>query len=262
MKQRYILRVLTQSARITIQYALLMCAVLFANSWVSAEPVIYLYTYHNKPPFIVDLDAKTGLYYDLAAHLSERDPDNNYRTAYVPRRRLDRMIETETLDGVIVGVSPVWFDDREEKTFLWFPSIYDDSDEFVSLKTSPLNYSGLASLTGKRFATVAGYYYFGVTEAAARGDIDPIETIGERQVLELVALGRADFGIVSRSVLTYLTAHEALSDVFHLSEQPHDVFERRAFTLLQHKHIHNVLAPLLTELENDIEWQEQLKRYQ
>ena len=107
MKQRYVLRVLTQNARITIQYALLMCAALFAISRVSAEPVIYLYTYHNKPPFIVDLEAKTGLDYDLAAYLSKRDPVNNYRTAYVPRRRLDRMIETGELDGVVIGVNPL-----------------------------------------------------------------------------------------------------------------------------------------------------------
>ena len=262
MSQRY-----TSQFPITNTQFIALCIALLMLVFVSvpratAEPLVYLYTYHNKPPFIVDLAAQTGLYYDLAEYLSERDPDNNYRTAYVPRRRLDRMIESGELDGIVIGVSPVWFDDRDEQRFIWFPSLYDDQDEFVSLKHAPIEFQGLSSLMGKRFATVGGYYYFGVTEAAQDGKIDLIETIGERQVLELIAMGRADFGIVSRSVLHYLGANDELGNEFHFSQVPHDVFQRRAFTVNTHAHLHDNLLPIITQLNSDPAWLEILAKYQ
>ena len=46
---------------------------------------IYLYTYHNKPPFVVDEELGVGLYYDLAQYLSDKDPLHTYQTNYIPR---------------------------------------------------------------------------------------------------------------------------------------------------------------------------------
>ena len=123
------------------------------------------------------------------------------------------------------------------------------------MNTSPFEFTGPESLTGKILAGVAGYYYFGVNEAIDRRLVSRIDTTGERQVLELITLGRADFGIVSKSVFTYLNSIDDLPDVFHLSEQPHDVFLRRAFTLHQHLETYKAMLPLLESLDDDPTWQ-------
>jgi polar amino acid transport system substrate-binding protein len=233
-----------------------------AKAEEDSTKTIYLYTYHNKPPFVVDEELGIGLYYDLAQYLSDKDPLHTYQTNYIPRKRLDRMIEMASLDGVIIGVSPVWFDDVKQTRFLWLPSIYADRDEFVSLNTSPFEFTGPESLMGKILAGVAGYYYFGVNEAIDRRLVSRIDTIGELQVLELITLGRADFGIVSKSVFTYLNSIDDLPDVFHLSEQSHNVFLRRAFTLHQHIETYKSMLPLLESLDDDPTWQAIRAKYE
>ena len=223
---------------------------------------VYLYTYHNKPPFIVDLNTRSGLYFDLATYLSAKDPSHLYQTEFVPRRRLDRLIETDKLDGVVIGVSPVWFNDKDRKKFLWLPAIYDDRDEFVSLKSKPFEFRGAESLNNKIVAGVAGYYYFGINESVKSRLLDRIDTIGERQVLELVEKGRADFGIVSQSVFIYLNKIEELKNIYHFSAQPHDVFQRSAFTFKSNAQLHARLQPILEQLTKDPEWQQFLSKYQ
>lgn len=224
--------------------------------------IVYLYTYHNKPPFIVNKEKEVGLYYDLAEYLSERDKERTYVTVYLPRKRLDRMIDTGYLDGAVIGVSPVWFNDVNQTRFLWLGPLYEDRDEFVSLSATPFEFRGPDSLVGKIVAGVAGYYYFGINEAVNRRVLDRIDTIGERQVLELIAKKRADFGIVSQSVFTYLKSVGELNEAYHFSEQPHDVFLRQTFTLKTAPEIHSALQPLLENLLQDKQWRLIAERYE
>lgn len=223
---------------------------------------VYLYTYHNKPPFVVNLKERKGLFYDLADYLSARDVKNDYQTVYIPRKRLDRMIESESLDGVVIGVSPEWFSDAGKTQYYWFSGIYPDKDEFVSLKAKPFEYAGLKSFDQKVVAGVAGYYYFGINEAVSRKHLKRVDTIGERQVLELIAKGRADFGIVSQSVFKYLKSVSNLPDIYHLSERPHDVFTRSAFTLKNKGSQLKTLQVLLKNLQQDPQWKQILSQYE
>ena len=80
-----------------------MLLLLVANK-AQAEPLIYLYTYHQKPPFIVDKDKRQGLYYDLAEELNKISPIYKFHTVYVPRKRLNLMLTKRNFDGVVVGV--------------------------------------------------------------------------------------------------------------------------------------------------------------
>ncbi|MEW9797350.1 substrate-binding periplasmic protein [Alteromonas sp. CYL-A6] len=222
---------------------------------------VVLYTYHNKPPFITSLEKEEGLYFDLATLLNSRSANYHFSTAYIPRKRLDYMIASDKLDGVVVGVSPTWFADDTETRFLWLPPLFVDRDEFVSLASTPFEYQDPASLEGKTMAGVAGFYYMNINEAVAAGELLRVNTIGEREVLELVAKGRVDFGIVSRSVFSYLQRKHQLSSTFHFSEQPHDAFTRRAFTSPQQHELHDELQRLMAGLQDDPAWQAMKARY-
>ena len=189
--------------------ALILPAAAAANTSVKT---VYLYTYHNKPPFIVDLKKRTGLFFDLAEYLSQQDSQIQYRTEYIPRKRLDRLIETESLDAVVIGVNPVWFNDISKKRFLWLPSIYTDRDDFVSLSSTPFDFEGPKSFVDKRVVGVAGNYYFGINEAVEKGVLQRVDTIGEKKysicslVNELIlVLSVVQCLLISRVSRNYLT---------------------------------------------------------
>ena len=243
-------------------FVFLLAYVFSAFSSTAEKQTVYLYTYHNKPPFIVDTDSRQGLYFDLARLLSENSQSYRFITTYLPRKRLDFFIANDQLDGVVIGVSPIWFRDKEEKKFLWLPPIYQDADEFVSLKATPFEYDGRPSLTRKTLASVAGYYYFGINEAVAEGILTRIDVVGEREVLGLVGKARVDIGIVSQSVFKYLRRHQLLEDKFHFSTRKHDEFARRAFTTLQNKDVHQEMSALIALIEANGSWQEMISNYE
>ena len=221
-----------------------------------------LFSYHNKPPFMVDNSSRSGLYYDFASYLNLKQDQYTFEVIYVPRKRLDRLIESDELNGFVIGVSPVWFKDKEEAKYLWLDSFYDDRDEFVSLKTSPFNYVSKQSFNDKTVVGVAGFYYFGINESVDAGNLLRIDTIGELQSLQLIEEKRADFAIVSRSVFNYLKAQNSLQDIYHMSPIPHDQFNRRLLTTKNNKALHEKLAPIMKAIKQDQLWLDILAKYE
>ncbi len=221
-----------------------------------------MYTYHNKPPFIIDLKERRGLYFDLAERLNALSCHYQFVTAYLPRKRLDHIIDMNKLDGVVLGANPLWFDDLEEIKFLWLPPYYADRDDFISLKSAPFEYRGPASLAGKTLVAVAGYYYVGINEMVKKGELLRIDTVGEQEVIKLVEKKRADMGLLSLSVYSYLKKHHALEGIFHISTVPHDSFERRAFTSRSNVAIHAEMQRLFQQIMSDGSWESMRKQYE
>ena len=228
----------------------------------SEKTEVLLYTYHLKPPFIVDLKAKSGLYFDLARYLNGKNKSYRFITAYIPKKRLEYLMDKGDLDGLVVGVNPLWFNDKAESKYIWLNTIYSDRDEFVSLETSPFEYKSKDSLTGKSVAGVAGYYYKGINEAVRLGSVKRIDTIGERQVLELISKQRADFGIVSRSVFKYLAKHEALQNDYYFSTLPHDAYDRRVMTTQKNQKLAEAIEAVVSAMPSDPKWQSLVNQYQ
>lgn len=235
---------------------------LLSVSSVKAQTLVYLYTYHKKPPFIVSQVEQQGFYYDLARLLSEQSDKFNFKTIYVPRKRLDVMVQRDNFDGIVVGVSPSWFKDKKERKFLWTQGFFADRDEFVSLTSSPFEYTNIESLNGKVIGSVAGYYYYQVNEGVRNGDMERIDTVGELEVLKLIEKQRVDVGLVSNSVFKYLRKAGVVNNVFHFSKQPHDMFLRRAFTTLDNRALHQEVVNAFEELEESGKLQLVIARYQ
>lgn len=223
---------------------------------------ITVYAYHLKPPFIVDQHQEQGLYYDFSAFLNSKGDAYRFHTQFVPRNRVEHDLAHKRFDGVLLGVSPVWFSDQAEQKYLWTPGIFDDQDELVSLAETPFDYQGPRSLIGKKLGGVLGFSYFGIDRLAAKGKITRINTVGEREVLEMLLKGRVDTGIVSRSTLNYLISHEAWQGRFHVSRQPHDTFSRRVLVLRRDQALYDYLLPILRGLPSDEDWQAILRKYQ
>lgn len=211
------------------------------------------YAYHLKPPFITNLSAEQGLYYDLSRFLSQNS-EYEFYTVFVPRKRIDKLLADNQLDGIVIGVNPKWFADVQKVKFRWTQSFFEDKDEFISLNTQPFDYSGADSLAGKTVAGVRGFVYANIQPALAQNRMQRFNTIGEEEVINMILKGRADTGIVSRSTFDYLYPRIPDMQKLYISAQPHDQFERKILVPKNEPKLYAEIETKLIEMRQDPRW--------
>ncbi len=221
-----------------------------------------LYAYHLKPPYIIDRDKQTGIYYDLARLLGERIDQHTFRVVYLPRRRLEHDLELGRLQGMVIGVNPSWFKDESRTRYLWSPSMLHDEDIVVSRPDAPLAYEGPESLVGKNIGLSLGYYYYGVDELARAGRLTRDDAVNEETSLDKLLRGRVDAAIVTRRTLDYVIGHRPeWQNRFHIARKPHDAFDRMILIPKEYAALAPDVAAVIGPLAHDPEWIRILKKY-
>jgi polar amino acid transport system substrate-binding protein len=239
-----------------------MSTLLFTAKTVAADKEnVDVYVYHLKPPFIVNNSYELGLYFDFSTYLNSKSEKYHFETVFVPRKRIETMLNSDKLDGILLGVNPTWFKDKAETKYLWTSSVYQDQDDVVSLAEKAVEYTEPKSLEGKILGGVRGFYYFGINEQVSQGNITRHDTIGEYELLQMIMLQRVDIGIVSRSTLEYLMKAKGWQDKFYMSKQPHDKYERRVLVPHYKKALFDEISPIIKELPDDPFWKSILKQY-
>ncbi|MBE0366095.1 polar amino acid transport system substrate-binding protein [Pseudoalteromonas ulvae UL12] len=223
--------------------------------------LITLYAYHLKPPFIVDIANEKGLYYDLATYLNIKQKKYEFRTVFVPRKRLDRYLSNKKLDGLVIGVSPMWFNDKNETVYLWSDSFYQDRDLVISSTKKPIDYQEPNSLLNTRIAGVRGFKYFGIDPLVNSGKVVREDTVGEYEVVEMVLKNRADAGIVSESTLLYLNARNDWQGQLFYATNPHDQYTRRILIPEKFSDVLSTINPLVKDIQTDSLWLSFLDNY-
>lgn len=193
---------------------------------VTAAETQILYVYHHKPPYIIDLEAQKGLYFDLAKLINAVQKEQQVEVRFVPRKRLDKQLEQQTLKGFILGVNPAWFDDRKKQKYLWSGPLMYDTDEFVSHVDQPFEYYHPSSLYGNQVGAIAGYYYRHLDQGVEQANIQRVNVNSEEALLEMILKRRVSIAIVSRSTTEYLVAKNGWKRVFHFSQNPHETYFR------------------------------------
>lgn len=166
-----------------------------------ARPRLPVYAYHLKPPFLLDKQGRRGLYPAMLALLQERLPAWHLELQYLPRRRLDAMLDQRQLDGLVMAVSPAWFAPEVREQCRWTVALLDDADVLVSRRDAPVRYAGPQSLYGLRVALPRGYLVPGVNEAIAAGLIAGTEPETELSALAMLLRGHVQVAVVTE--LTY-----------------------------------------------------------
>jgi len=220
-----------------------------------------VYVYHLKPPFIVNNTYELGLYFDLSTYLNSKSDKYHFETIFVPRKRIEIMLDANKLDGVLLGVNPIWFKDKAETKYLWTSKIFQDQDEVVSLAERAIEYTGPKSILGQVLGGVRGFYYFGVNEQVSQGEITRHDTVGEYELLQMIILKRVDIGIVSSSTLEYLVKAKNWQGKFYASKQPHDKYQRRILIPHTKRAIFDEIEPIVKNLARDPSWQKILQKY-
>lgn len=188
---------------------------------------VFIYIYHLKPPYIEQLELETGLYFELVELFNLHQSKFQFIPQFVPRKRLNREIENNTLDGMILGVHPVWFKDKKQEKFLWTQPILFDQDEFVSPKSNPFEYKSKDSLNNKNIGGVRGYHYFRVAPVIKEGKAKLTPTSSELRLLEMLIKQRLDLAVISQATLNYyFKIHPDWKSQLHYSRTPHEQYYR------------------------------------
>ncbi len=211
----------------------IFCVALFSHHLKASEKATdtpkktLIYVYHLKPPYIEHLDLETGLYFEIVALFNRFQNEFEFVTQFVPRKRLNREIDNNTLDGMILGVHPVWFKDKPQKKFLWTKPVLLDQDEFISPKINPFDYLGPVSLYNKSVGGVRGYHYFRVDPVVKIGKAKLTQTSSELQLLEMLIKERLDLAVISRATLNYyFKLNPQWQNKVHYSKTPHEQYYR------------------------------------
>lgn len=232
----------------------------------SAQPIT-VYSYHNKPPYILTPQGKNlskdgGLYHAFVEYLNGQQDEYELTLEFMPRARLNSLLAQDALDGVVIGVNPLWFKDRPQIRYLWSDAFMQDKDVVIVGAGTNLNYGQPKDLYGRKMALSRGLYYWGVTEGVKSGDIQLYETDSDEQNLGMVALGRVDGTILSELTAEYFFSHVFQKSKFKILDTPHDAFARMLLFPQPFLTQFNVLQALIIKSATDPEWQNQLKKYQ
>ncbi len=194
---------------------------LFACLTCRAETV-QLVTYYNYSPWYFDASPERGLNAELARRLTAMSAGKyQFESVYVPRKRIDAMIQGGT-KMVVPWVAPHFFGDADRTKFLWTAPLMQDESLIVSSKNAPLEYDGPNSLRGKAFSAPAGHLFPDFSDLIASGQIrrDDAPSI-KNALMKLLLTRNVDFAVIDRSTFNALKADESMDmSKFHLARVP------------------------------------------
>ena len=243
------------------KFILLLITFMTLSLYAKEKMPVNVYVYHLKPPFITDLENKKGLYFDFSHYLNSKSENYHFSTTFIPRKRIEHMLENSLFEGVLLGVNPIWFKDKSESKYLWTQSIFADKDEVISLREKPVEYTTPSSLEQYRLGGFRGFYYYGINELVAQNKIHRTDTISEQALINMLKTKRIDCAIISRSTFNYITKENDNRHLFHISERPHDTYARKILILPKDKSIHHELKLIIEYMKKDKIWSELLLSY-
>lgn len=226
-----------------------------------AKEQVTVFFYHLQPPLVIDLPSQTGLYFDFVRYLNSVSEDYQFELVYVPRKRIEKMLLDNSLKGILLGVNPKWFGDRQEQKYLWTESVFEDRDEVVSLASSPVEYLKPTSLKGFVIGGVRGFYYYGINEIVAQKQVLRVDTVDEVDLFSMLLKRRVDAAIIGRATYQYMIQKNQWQHKFHLSNKPHDSFARRILVPKDQEQIYSYLQQVFHRLAIDRRWIMQLEQY-
>lgn len=239
----------------------LLCITVTNVHGAETKKEILVYSYHLKPPLIVDDKREVGLYFDIVTYLNKASDKYQFDLVYVPRKRLEVMMQEGTFNGILLGVNPIWFKDRDRTKYLWTDHVLKDRDELISLKTEPFEFNTPKSLSGKVFGGVRGFYYFGINEYINAGNALRIDTEREIDLFTLLSRNRIDTALISQSTFDYMIAKNQWHDKFHVSDKPHDIYDRHILVPKDKASVFEHINPIVKMLHTDASWHQTLASY-
>lgn len=221
---------------------------------------VSVWVYHAFPPFIVSREDKTGISYDFVEALNEMSEEQyRFNIEVIPRQRLNYRLQ-DGVPGIVLWANPEWFEDQKKTNFLWSAPILRDRNVVVSPKVSALEYDGPHSLGGTTLIGVRGHRYVGIDPLIKQGILERIDLSSEEALLQFIAQGRGNVGIVPQSAVQYFMQKQALADRLYISDQPHSIYSRYILVQPQLEPLHDFIEGAIGSLKHFEDWKAAVER--
>ncbi len=232
---------------------LAFCVLVSSQVRASAETVT-VWVYHNFPPFVIDEDARTGMSFDLAEMLTRRSGGRyQFDVVVLPRQRLNDQLAFGA-PGIVLWANPLWFGDADRVNYRWSNPLLNDSNDVISPRTDPFTYAGPTSLDGSMLVGVKGHRYPDVDHLVTAGRVERMDVSSEAALVQFIASGRGNIGIVAHSAAVYYVQSYGLKDQVHFAPAPHSTYQR--FILVQPKltDVHAFIQETLPMIAQSEDW--------
>lgn len=238
---------------------LMLCALLL-GAGARAE-VVNIYTSANFAPLM--LGDGRGIYPDLVAYLNRRKIDGiTFRLLFIPRKRLQVKLEDGSLDGIVVGMMPEWFDDTAQKKYLWTQPFATDRFALVAPVSSTINPDLPATLAGHTVGVTLGYVYPGLDDWFARARAQRSDGVSDEKNIEKLMLGRVDCVIVAESMARYFIRTHKLGARLRVKPMPGPGTERRFLAPRSEAAAYRRIAPVIKTIRDDPGWKRIVAAYE
>ena len=223
-----------------------------------AAETVQLATYYDYAPWFVPGQPSAGLNARLARKLNSMSAGRyRYESVYIPRRRLDVLLQQGKLTVVVPWVHPRFFGDPGRTRYFWTGPLMEDESLVVSPRAAPLEYDGPDSLRGKRFGAPGGHRFPDLEPMIAAGEITRIDVPQIKNALQMIVSNRRlDFTIVDRSTLDALRNDPFMNPaLLHVSSRPRTAsYERGMLVPLAQPELYRFLQGALAVLRSDRTW--------
>lgn len=237
--------------------ATLCVSLLCGATWAEVIPV---YTSAQVAPLV--LADGTGVYPDMVAYLNRQKLGNlTFKLVYLPRKRLQLKVESGQLDGIVIGMMPHWFDDADQKKYLWTAPFALDRYVVALPPNSRYTPGVKGALSGRTLGMVLGYSYPDLADWLRRQGAIRTDALSDEHNLEKLRLGRVDSVALAESVYRYYKKTHP-SDEFHVYVLPTRPTERRFLVPRGMASVYDQIAPVLRKARDDPEWQRLMLRYE
>lgn len=240
-----------------------------SNQVAAATPTpLAVYTYHDRAPYfsrvhqqklqqistLEQIAREQGMYQTLIGLINRQQQDYLLELKYIPRKRLNSLLESGDWQGAVIGANPQWFSDIGKRRYLWSRAIVHDRDVFVVRNNSTIKYQKPEDMMGRKLAMPRGFYYAGITELVRQGHITTVETSNALQDLRLLLSGRVEVAIMSPLTLAFFERHFFRPDSFRRLPLPQAEFARHLFFSPMSMAEYEQLQPVIDEVISGRDW--------
>ncbi|WP_157778567.1 substrate-binding periplasmic protein [Massilia violaceinigra] len=241
-----------------LSYLFLLPALALALRLAHGAETVQLATYYEYVPWFVPGQPSAGLNARLAGKLNSLSGGRyHFESVYIPRRRLDVLLQNGKVAIVVPWVHPRFFDDPGRTRYLWTGALMNDESLVVSPRAAPLEYNGPDSLRGKRFGAPSGHRFPDLDPLIAAGEITRVDVPQIKNALQMIVSNRRlDFTIVDRSTLDALR-NDAFMDpaLLHVASRPRTAsYERGILVPLDQPELYRFLQGAVDALRREHNW--------
>lgn len=236
----------------------LMCLGLPAG----AAQEVQLLTYYTSLPYAVDGVAPADSYTVRLAQWLSQESQGRYLFVprQVPKKRLLKMLDNPSWNGVVAWANPLWFEDAQRQRFLWSSSVMHDRDLRVSRLADKVLFSQGQPLRQARFGGISGHFYPSLDALFASGLLRREDAQNELSSVLKLKHKRVDVILLQASSLAHIRAEVPDFDRWaYVDQQPQAEFERFLFTSQRDPQLMEFINQTLPTLAQDPAWLEVLR---